>query len=93
VSTAERIWVGVGFTGQALFFSRFLLQWIASERQGRVVIPTAFWWLSVSGALILLAYAIHRVDPVFIAGSSLGVLIYLRNLWLLRRERTTPPPQ
>lgn len=93
MSRVEKIWVAVGFAGQALFFSRFLIQWIASERQGRVVIPLAFWWLSLGGAAILTAYAIHRADPVFIAGSAFGMLIYVRNLLLLRRERSAPPSE
>lgn len=87
MSAAEAIWIGVGFGGQALFFGRFLVQWLASERSGRSVIPVAFWWLSIGGAAVLLAYAIHRGDPVFIAGQSLGFLIYARNLWLIRAER------
>ncbi len=94
MSTAAAIWIGIGFGGQALFFGRFLVQWIASERSGRSVIPVAFWWLSIGGAAILLAYAIHRRDPVFIAGQSLGFLIYGRNLWLIHNEkREADPPQ
>ncbi len=87
MTTAEKIWVAVGFGGQALFFGRFLLQWLASEKAGRSVIPVAFWWFSIGGAAVLLAYAIHRGDPVFTAGQSLGFLIYGRNLWMVRRER------
>lgn len=84
------IWLAVGFLGQSLFFSRFVVQWIASERKGRSVVPEAFWWLSLGGSAILLAYAIVRRDPVFIAGQAGGSLIYVRNLQLLRRERGTP---
>jgi len=87
LSTANKIWLGVGFAGQVMFFSRFLFQWLASERAGRSVVPVLFWWLSISGAGLLLAYSIHRVDPIFILGQSCGVLIYTRNLWLIRRER------
>jgi lipid-A-disaccharide synthase-like uncharacterized protein len=80
-------WLLVGFAGQGLFMMRFLIQWIQSERKKRSVIPVAFWYFSVLGGLTLLAYAIHRQDPVFIAGQFLGVFIYLRNLYLIRMER------
>lgn len=79
-------WLVVGLAGQIAFGSRFLLQWLASERAKRSVVPTAFWWLSVGGSILLLAYAIHREDPVFILGQSTGALIYLRNIFLVRRE-------
>ncbi|MDF2232758.1 lipid-A-disaccharide synthase N-terminal domain-containing protein [Albimonas sp. CAU 1670] len=96
-STAELIWIFVGLAGQALFMGRFLIQWLASEKAKRSVIPLAFWWFSIGGAAVLLAYAIHRADPVFILGQSLGFFIYARNLWLIRAERrgaqpSTPPP-
>lgn len=82
-----QIWVGVGLLGQAMFTSRFLVQWIASERQGRSVIPMAFWWLSICGGAILLAYAIWRQDPVFIIGQLFGVVVYSRNIILIGRGR------
>jgi lipid-A-disaccharide synthase-like uncharacterized protein len=68
------------------FFSRFFVQWVASERAGRSVIPRAFWYFSIAGGMILLSYAIWRRDPVFILGQSGGLFVYLRNLVLLRRE-------
>lgn len=77
------LWIGIGFVGQALFFARFLVQWLASERRKESVIPTAFWFLSIGGGLILLSYAIWRRDPVFIAGQSVGILVYSRNLWFI----------
>ena len=80
-------WIVVGFLGQALFTARFLVQWIASERSGRSTVPDAFWWLSLSGGAVLLAYAIWRRDPVFILGQGLGLALYLRNLVLIRRVR------
>lgn len=80
-------WVIVGLGGQLLFTARFLVQWIASERAGRSIIPMAFWYFSISGGIILLAYAIYRKDPVFILGQLTGVFIYLRNLWLIRGEK------
>ncbi len=84
----ETLWIWIGFGGQALFFSRFLVQWLASERAKKSVIPTAFWFFSIGGGLTLLLYAIHRRDPVFIAGQATGVLIYGRNLWFIYRPRT-----
>ena len=66
---------------------RFMVQWIVSEKARRSVIPVAFWWLSIGGAAILLAYAIWRADPVFILGQSVGFFIYARNLWLIHTER------
>ena len=80
-------WVAFGLFGQLLFTARFLVQWIASERAKRSVVPIAFWYFSISGGLILLAYAIYRQDPVFILGQSMGLFIYVRNLWLIRVER------
>ena len=79
-------WLVIGFLGQACFFSRFLVQWLASERAGRSVVPRAFWYLSIAGGTIVLTYAIWRRDPVFILGQSVGLFVYLRNLILLRRE-------
>lgn len=87
---AEHTWVGIGLAGQACFFSRFLVQWIVSEREGRSVVPRAFWYLSITGGLILLSYSLWRRDPVFILGQSIGLFVYLRNLVLLRREDAAP---
>ena len=86
-SWTEFWWVVIGLGGQLMFTGRFLVQWIASERQKKSVIPLAFWYLSIGGGLILLAYAIYRKDPVFILGQSMGLSIYLRNLWLIRAEK------
>jgi lipid-A-disaccharide synthase-like uncharacterized protein len=85
-------WIGIGVAGQACFFMRFFVQWIASERAGRSVVPVAFWYLSISGGLVILAYAIWRRDPVFILGQSTGLFIYLRNLTLIRRQRAGSGP-
>ena len=84
------VWYVLGFAGQVLFGSRFLVQWIASERSGRVVMPEAFWYLSLLGGITLLGYAIHRRDPVFAIGQGAGLLVYLRNLMLHQRARATP---
>lgn len=83
------LWLGVGFLGQLLFSSRFVLQWIASERARRSVVPVSFWLFSIAGGIVLLSYAIYRHDPVFIFGQASGLLIYIRNLMLIRSERTT----
>ncbi|MBM3547553.1 MAG: lipid A biosynthesis protein [Alphaproteobacteria bacterium] len=83
----EPIWLAIGFAGQALFSARFIVQWIVSERVGKSVIPIAFWLFSVGGGIVLLAYAIHRADPVIIAGQAGGLVVYGRNLWLIYRER------
>jgi lipid-A-disaccharide synthase-like uncharacterized protein len=85
--TSEELWVAFGLIGQAMFFGRFLVQWIASERAGRSVIPVAFWFLSIAGGAIVLVYSIYRLDPVFIIGNTTGVLIYGRNLFLVSREK------
>jgi lipid-A-disaccharide synthase-like uncharacterized protein len=76
-------WLTIGFLGQTLFTARFLVQWIASERKRRSVVPAAFWWLSLLGGTALLAYAIFRRDPVIITGQVMGLFVYARNLMLL----------
>lgn len=80
-------WLVFGFLGQTLFSIRFLVQWIASERRKESYIPVAFWFFSLGGGAVLLTYAIHRKDPVFIVGQAAGLLIYLRNLALIHRKR------
>ncbi|MBZ0149262.1 MAG: lipid-A-disaccharide synthase N-terminal domain-containing protein [Pseudorhodoplanes sp.] len=80
-------WVLLGFVAQAMFTMRFVVQWIASEREGRSVIPLAFWIFSIGGGLLLLGYALYRRDPVFIVGQAFGVFVYLRNLYFVLRDR------
>jgi len=80
-------WLIFGLAAQGCFFLRFFVQWIASERRKKSVIPTHFWYLSTLGGLGLLIYSIHVMDPVFIIGQSLGILIYTRNLILIHREK------
>ena len=80
-------WVLLGFVAQAMFTMRFVVQWIASERQGRSVIPIAFWFFSIGGGVLLLGYALYRKDIVFILGQAFGVFVYVRNLYLVLRER------
>ena len=85
--TTERIWLTIGFAGQAMFASRFILQWFRSEMEGRSVIPISFWYCSVAGGVVLLAYAVYKRDPVFILGQGSGLFVYSRNLYLIFRER------
>ena len=77
----------VGIVGQTMFFSRFLVQWIVSEKKGESTIPIAFWYLSVTGGLLTLMYALWRKDPIFTAGQSVGITVYTRNLILIYRKR------
>ncbi|WP_065757770.1 lipid-A-disaccharide synthase N-terminal domain-containing protein [Pseudomonas defluvii] len=86
--TRETLWLILGFTGQAVFTGRFLLQWIYSEVKKRSLIPVGFWYLSILGSALLLVYAIYRQDPVFIAGQTFGFIVYLRNLQLIARNKT-----
>lgn len=87
----EKIWLGVGFLGQGLFSARFLIQWLMSEKQRKSVIPLEFWYFSLAGGVTLLAYALHKRDPVFIMGQSFGLFIYLRNLFFIRKSQTATP--
>ena len=83
----DPFWTTFGFVAQGLFFMRFFVQWIHSERLGKSAIPVAFWWFSLAGAAMLLVYAVWRRDPVFMVGPAMGLLIYTRNLMLIRREK------
>lgn len=76
-------WVVLGFVAQAFFTMRFVVQWIASERARKSVMPVAFWFFSVGGGALLLVYALYRRDPVFIAGQALGLVVYLRNVYFI----------
>jgi lipid-A-disaccharide synthase-like uncharacterized protein len=97
MTTTETVWIVIGFLGQGLFFGRWLVQWIVSERQAESRMPIAFWYLSLVGGLITLAYAIYRRDPVFITGQGIGAVVYIRNLMLIHRQglqaasRSVPP--
>jgi lipid-A-disaccharide synthase-like uncharacterized protein len=79
-------WLAFGMLGQTAFFSRFLVQWVASERAGRSYVPMAFWYLSLVGSVILLVYAIHRGEPIFLLGYLPNSVVYVRNLMLIRRS-------
>jgi lipid-A-disaccharide synthase-like uncharacterized protein len=80
------VWILIGLAGQAMFSIRFIIQWLASEKAKKSIVPVSFWYFSIGGSVILLIYAIHRRDPVFILGQSTGSFIYLRNLYLIRQE-------
>ena len=80
-------WVVLGLTAQIAFASRFIVQWIASEKAGRSYVPVAFWYLSIFGGAMLLSYAIYRQDIVFILGQSMGVIVYTRNLMLIYKAK------
>lgn len=86
------VWIAIGFLGQALFSARFIIQWWSSEKAGKSVVPLSFWYFSIAGGGVLTIYAIYRQDPVFIFGQGLGLLIYVRNLMLIQRQRGRQPP-
>ncbi len=93
ISATELIWLTVGFTAQAMFSMRFIIQWIASERARRSVMPETFWYFSFVGGLMLFIYAIYRMDPVFILGQGSGLFIYARNIYFIheaKRHMTSP---
>lgn len=84
----NKLWITIGLTAQVLFFLRFLIQWIVSERKKESVIPIQFWYLSIAGSLMLLMYSIWRKDPVFIVGQCMGSIIYVRNLLLIYKKQS-----
>tara|TARA_B100000941_G_C27970615_1_gene286082 strand:- start:182 stop:466 length:285 start_codon:yes stop_codon:yes gene_type:complete len=87
LSQTEIIFLCIGFLGQGIFASRFIIQWLYSEKEGRSTIPIIFWYLSIFGGVGLLIYAIHKKDPVIIVGQMFGILIYLRNLYFIYKNR------
>ncbi len=86
-SQIELVWLVVGFAAQMLFSARFLVQWIASERVKKSIVPEAFWYFSFLGGAMLLSYAIYRKDPVFTLGQAFGLLVYSRNIWFIWTAR------
>ena len=83
----DLVWLGIGLAGQTLFMARFIVQWIHSERAGKSVIPISFWYFSLFGGITVLAYGIHKLDPVIILGQLPGTFVYMRNLMLIRKQR------
>lgn len=88
--TVSNIWLAIGLFGQFLFSMRFILQWLASEKIKRSIVPNIFWYFSLSGGIVLFVYALYRRDPVFILGQGAGIFIYLRNIYFILRHRTNP---
>jgi len=84
---SDLVWLIIGFTGQFIFGMRFIVQWIYSEIKKKSVIPLSFWYLSLAGTIVLLAYSIYKKDIVFIAGFSLNIFIYIRNLMLIFNKK------
>ena len=89
LTRTELIFFIIGFVGQGIFASRFIVQWIYSEKKGESYIPIIFWYLSIFGGISLLTYAIFRKDPVIILGQSFGIIIYIRNLILIYKKNET----
>lgn len=83
ISTVELIWLAVGFSAQLMFSMRFIIQWIASEKARQSIVPETFWYFSFAGGFMLFIYAIYRMDPVFILGQGMGLLIYARNIYFI----------
>lgn len=83
----ERFWIIFGFVGQFMFTMRFVVQWIASERAKKSVMPNTFWFFSILGSTILFIYAVYRRDPVFMLGQSFGMIVYFRNIILIARHK------
>ncbi len=86
MSWGDKVWLAVGLVGQLMFTLRFVVQWIHSERHQKSVIPVSFWYFSLIGGLTVLAYGVHKVEPVIILGQLPGTFVYARNLMLIRRE-------
>jgi lipid-A-disaccharide synthase-like uncharacterized protein len=87
METGDVVWLAVGLLGQTMFMMRFVVQWIHSERHQKSVIPVSFWYLSLIGGLTVLAYGIHKAEPVIILGQLPGTIVYARNLMLIHREK------
>jgi lipid-A-disaccharide synthase-like uncharacterized protein len=83
----ELIWLFIGFVGQFVFFLRFVVQWLASEKAKKSIIPESFWYLSLVGSAVVFSYAVYRKDPVFILAFSLNIFIYVRNLMLIKNHK------
>ena len=84
--TLPNLWLAIGLFGQLLFSMRFILQWLASEKIKRSIVPNVFWYFSLGGGIVLFIYAIYRRDPVFILGQGAGIFIYLRNIYFILRK-------
>lgn len=88
VETFRDPWIMLGFFGQAMFFSRWIIQWYASEKRKQSYVPLSFWYVSLAGALMIMVYAFKKVDPVFIIGQLIGIVMYSRNIWLIKTHHS-----
>jgi lipid-A-disaccharide synthase-like uncharacterized protein len=86
MSAGDLTWLCIGLVGQALFMMRFIVQWIHSERHGESLIPVSFWYFSLIGGLTVLAYGLHKAEPVIILGQLPGTIVYARNLMLIKKQ-------
>lgn len=93
ISTTELVWLSVGFAAQLMFSMRFIVQWIASEKAQRSIVPEIFWYFSFAGGLMLFVYAIYRMDPVFILGQGMGLIIYSRNIYFIWQSKKAGDPE
>ena len=84
-------WVVFGFLGQAIFAARFIIQWIVSEKKKESIVPLSFWYFSIAGGVVLLIYAVYKKDPVFMLGQASGLVVYTRNLMLIRKKKNSTP--
>jgi lipid-A-disaccharide synthase-like uncharacterized protein len=86
--SSEKLWLTIGFLAQMMFSMRFIVQWIASERARASIVPEVFWYFSLLGGMLLLCYAVYRLDPVFIIGQAAGILVYSRNIYFIHRKKS-----
>lgn len=92
IPTTELVWITIGFLAQFMFSMRFIVQWVATEKARASIIPETFWYFSFAGGSMLLAYAIYRMDPVFIFGQAAGLVIYARNIYFIWLGKRAPGP-
>lgn len=93
ISEIDLVWILIGLCGQCLFMARFIVQWIHSERVGQSVVPISFWYFSLAGGSIVLAYGLHKLDPIIIIGQIPGTFVYARNLMLLNKNKSLQSSQ
>jgi lipid-A-disaccharide synthase-like uncharacterized protein len=91
INNYETLWLIFGFAGQGFFGIRFFLQWLKSEKEQKSIIPDTFWYFSIAGGISLFAYAVHKGDPVFMLGNFLGIFVYSRNLYFVRKAKKRLP--
>lgn len=92
MSSRDLVWLTIGLVGQSMFVMRWFIQWLASEREKRLVVPDMFWYTSLVGGLMVLAYGLYKPDPVIVLG-QFGVFIYARNVYFLWRQKAAHGPE